>query len=259
MTSASGEMVTVDIVGSLRRLFFDLAARIVVLIVVILLIASAPLISVAFPAVAALPDSSLNYILADGSRVGVYELGKLRLGLLGYGFGWLAFVCPFCVGVYYMFIATVTRLSREKLEGLKERCPLWWAPLRLVGGAVLSYALVLAPAVAVVSYAESHVAAESALRNALGVENVEYVKIDGVLLTGDKWVSPSPLLYVLYFAGMLLVWSPVLVNLARHFKRYRKPPQKFARPIASPEPARSELHQRQRRKPRQPVLCVGSN
>jgi hypothetical protein len=221
MTSTKGETVTVDILGSFRRFVFDLSARVVVLIVVILLIASAPLITLAFPAVAVLPDSWLNCIFADGSRVGVYELGKLRLGLLGYGFGWLAFVCPFCVGVYYMFIGTVTRLSRERLEGLKERCPLWWAPLRLVGGAVLSYALVLVPAVVVMSYAESHTAVESALRNALVVENVEYVDIDGTRLQGDKWVSPTPLLYVLYFVGMLLVWSPVLVNLARHFMRYR--------------------------------------
>jgi hypothetical protein len=44
VTSTKGETVTVDIVGSLRRLCFDLAARVVVLIVVILLIASAPLI-----------------------------------------------------------------------------------------------------------------------------------------------------------------------------------------------------------------------
>jgi len=43
----------------------------------------------------------------------------------------------------------------------------------------VSYALALLPAVAGMLYAESHVAALSALRQALLVENFENIRIDG--------------------------------------------------------------------------------
>jgi hypothetical protein len=55
----------------------------------------------------------------------------------------------------------------------------------------VSYALALLPAVAGMLYAESHVAALSALRQALLVENFENIRIDGVLLLAidgfERW------------------------------------------------------------------------
>jgi hypothetical protein len=127
-------------------------------------------------------------------------------------------------------------------EGISPRTGIFWAACRQLGSMTVSYALVLVPAVAVICYAESHVAVESALRKTLVVENVEHVKIDGVLLQGDKWVSPAPLLYVLYFAGVFLVWSPVLVNLARHFMRYQKAPQGSKAPCTHPHLRPSARH-----------------
>jgi hypothetical protein len=213
--TTKGEMVTVDILGSLRRLLFDLATRLVVLVVVVLLIALAPLITLAFPAFAALGDHRI-YIVLRFFDDAVREERGMNTVILGYGFAWLAFVCPFCVSIYYMFVASVTRYARAAHEGISPRTGIFWAASRQLGSMVVSYALVLVPAVAFIRHAESHRSAESALRNRLFVEKVEYVNIDGVVLPGDKWVSPSPLLYILYFAGTLLVWSPVLVNFARH-------------------------------------------
>jgi hypothetical protein len=180
----------------------------------------APLITLAFPALAALGDHRI-YIVLRFFDDAVREQKGINTVILGYGFGWLALVCPFCVSIYYMFVASVTRYARAAHVGISPRTGIFWAACRQLGSMIVSYALVLVPAVGVRCYAESHMAVESALRKTLVVENVEYVKIDGTLLSGNKSVFPSPLLYVLYFAGMLLVWSPVLVNLSRHFVRYR--------------------------------------
>ena len=218
-------MVTVDILRSFRRLLFDVATRAVVLIVVVLVVASAPLITLAFPAFAALGDHRIFTVFRFFDDA-VREQKGISTALFGYGLGWLAFVCPLCVSIYYMFVASVTRYARAAHERISPRTGIFWAACRQLGSMIVSYALVLGPAVAVMSYAESHTAAEIALRNVMLVQNFEYIRIHGVLLPGDKWVSPTPLLYVLYFAGALLVWSPVLVNLARHSWRYRNTRQK---------------------------------
>ena len=220
MISASGGTVAVDILGSFRRFFFDLATRAVVLLVALLVIGFAPLITLAFPAFAALGDHQIYIVLRFFNGAAREQRGIDTL-ILGYGFGWLAFFCPLCVSVYYMFVASITRYARASHEGVSQRTGIFWAACRQLGSMFLSYALVLGPAVAVMSYAESHPTVESTLENALCVENIEYMNIDGTRLQGEKWLSPAPLLYVVYFGGMLLVWSPLLVNLARHFWRNR--------------------------------------
>lgn len=221
MTSAGGKTVTVDIFGSFRRLCFDLATRAVVLIVVILVVASAPLITLAFPAFAALGDHRIFTVFRFFNDAAREEKGVDTTILYG-GFCWLIVACPLCVSVYYMFVASITRCARAAHERISPRTGIFWAACRQLGSMVVSYVLVLVPAFAVMSYSESHPVFETVLRNSLCVEHVEYVNIDGTRLPGDKWVSPSPLLYTLYIVGMLLVWSPVLVNLARHFWRHRK-------------------------------------
>jgi hypothetical protein len=89
---------------------------------------------------------------------------------------------------WYMFIASVTRAARAKREGLSPRTGFLWAGGRLLCGWFLSFGSAMLAA-----FATSQL--------------VRTFRID----------TPSHFLFPALFLG---VWSPVTVNLLRHFTRY---------------------------------------
>ena len=143
-------------------------AHIVAFVVVLLVIAFAPILTLA----ATVWMASLNRVDPDEITASV---------LVG------SALCAF----WYMFVAAVTRVARAKREGISPRTGFFWAGGRLLGGWFLSFgSAVLA------------VFATSQLVRALRID------------------SPSHFLFPALFLG---VWSPVMVNLLRHFMRYFTP------------------------------------
>jgi hypothetical protein len=143
-------------------------AHIVAFVAVLLVIAFAPILTLA----ATVWMASLKRVDPDEITAAV---------LVG------SVLCAF----WYMFVASVTRAARAKREGLSPRTGFLWAGGRLFGGWFLSFgSAVLA------------VFAASQLARALRID------------------SPSHILFPALFLG---VWSPVIVNLLRHFMRYFTP------------------------------------
>jgi hypothetical protein len=101
--------------------------------------------------------------------------------------GWFI-VCPFCVGIWYMFVAAMTRYARAKYFGATPRSGFCWAGARLICGWFVSQAAVI---------------------GFLFAQRAFFGEADG----GNAAVQiVAPLL-------LLVAWSPVLVNLTRHFFR----------------------------------------
>ena len=139
--------------------------HIIAFVVVLLLIAAAPAITLA----AMLWMASINRIDPD----------EIILS---------AMVGPVLCALWYMFIATITRLARSKREGVPPRNGFLWAGARLFGGWFLSFA--------------------STILTVFGVSQ-------SVLHFGIK--NPSHILFPALFLG---VWAPVIINVLRHFMRY---------------------------------------
>ena len=91
--------------------------HIVAFVVVVLLIAAAPAITLA----AAVWMASLNRVDPD----------EITLS---------AMVGPILCAFWYMFVASITRAARTKREGVKPRTGFLWAGGRLFGGWLLSFA-----------------------------------------------------------------------------------------------------------------------
>jgi hypothetical protein len=137
-------------------------------VVIVLLIASAPLLTFA----AAVFMASISRIDPD----------EIILSVM---------VGPVFVAFWYMFVASITRMARAKREGVSPRTGFFWAGGRLFGGWFLSLA--------------------SAILAVLGVS--QFVGAFDIK-------NPSHILFPALFLG---VWSPVIVNLLRHFMRYFTP------------------------------------
>jgi hypothetical protein len=142
--------------------------HIIAFVVIVLLIASAPLLTFA----AAVWMASVNRIDPD----------EIILSVM---------VAPVLVAFWYMFVASITRMARAKREGVSPRTGFFWAGGRLFGGWFLSLSSALLAASTVSQF-------------------TAYIRIE----------HPSRLLFPVLFLG---VWSPVIVNLVRHFLRYFSP------------------------------------
>ena len=151
--------------------------HIIAFVVIILLIASAPLLTFA----AALWMASVKRVDPDEIILSV---------MVGTVF----------VAFWYMFVASITRMARAKREGVSPRTGFLWAGGRLFGGWFLSFG--------------------SAILRLFGVDR--FVGAFGIN-------SPSRILFPALFLG---VWSPVIVNLLRHFMRYFTPHAPIASPAA---------------------------
>jgi hypothetical protein len=136
--------------------------------VIILLIASAPLLTFA----AAVWMASINRIESD----------EIILSVM---------IAPVLVALWYMFVASITRMARAKHEGVSPRNGFLWAGGRLFGGWYLSFGSTILTVFMVSLFVRE---------------------------TGIK--RPSHVLFPALFLG---VWSPVIVNLVRHFMRYFTP------------------------------------
>ena len=150
--------------------------HIIAFVVVVLLIASAPLLTFA----AAVWMASMNRIDPD----------EIILSVM---------VGPPLVAVWFMFVASVTRLARSKREGVSPRTGFLWAGGRLFGGWFLSFASTILTVFMVSLFVRE---------------------------TGIK--RPSHVLFPALFFG---VWTPVVVNLLRHFMRYFTPRAPLASPV----------------------------
>ena len=106
--------------------------------------------------------------------------------------GWFVY-SPLFVGIWYMFIASWTRFARAERFGGNHRTGILWAAGRHIGGTLLSFAAVI---------------------TAIFVGRA-------ILGSTDGLSDAASALYVREFAPVLLLasWSPVLVNLTRHFMR----------------------------------------
>ena len=144
-------------------LFKRIAANVVAVVAICIFIAAAPLISI-------------------GVVVGV-ERNPHNADILA----WFTVACPFCVGIWYMFIATMTRYARAKYFGVTPRNGFLWVGSRLFGGWLLSQAVII------------------------GIALVVKTLVDG----GQSVLTPQTVAPLF----LLAVWSPVLVNLTRHFMR----------------------------------------
>jgi hypothetical protein len=151
--------------------------HIIAFLVIVVLIASAPLLTFA----AAVWMASVNRIDPD----------EIILSVM---------VGPVFVAFWYMFAASITRMARAKREGLPPRTGFLWAGGRLFGGWFLSFG--------------------SAISTLFGVD--QFVGAFGIN-------SPSRILFPTLFLG---VWSPVIVNLLRHFMRYFTPRPSITSPVA---------------------------
>jgi hypothetical protein len=151
--------------------------HIVAFVVIVLLIASAPLLTFA----AAVWMASINRIDPDAIILSVV-------------------VGPLLCAFWYMVIATITRLARSKREGVSPRNGFLWAGGRLFGGWFLSFG--------------------SAILALFGV---------GRVVGAFAISSSSRIVFPVLF---LAVWSPVTVNLLRHFMRYFTPRSRITSPVA---------------------------
>ena len=151
--------------------------HIVVFVVVVLLIAAAPVITLA----AAVWMASMNRIDPD----------EIILSVM---------VGPPLVAVWFMFVASVTRLARSKREGVSPRTGFLWAGVRLFGGWFLSFG--------------------SAILALFGV---------GRVVGAFAISSPSHIFFPALFLG---VWSPVIVNVLSHFMRYFTTRSRIKSPVA---------------------------
>ena len=145
--------------------------------VVVLLIAAAPVITLA----AAVWMASVKRIDPD----------EIILSVM---------IAPVLVAFWYMFAASVTRLARSKREGVSPRTGFFWAGARLFGGWLLSFGAAILALFAIDRFV-----------GAFGVTNSSHL---------------------LFPALFLAVWSPVIVNVLRHFVRYLPPHAPIASPAA---------------------------
>jgi hypothetical protein len=143
-------------------------AHIVAFVAVLLVVAFAPIITLA----ATVWMASLNRVDPD----------EITASIL---------VAPVLCAFWYMFVASITRAARSKREGVSPRTGFFWAGGRLFGGWIMSLA--------------SAILAVLAVSQLVGAFRID---------------SPS---YILFPALFLGVWSPVIVNLLRHFMRYFTP------------------------------------
>jgi hypothetical protein len=148
-----------ELINWIKHFFLAVAAHIAAFITIVLLIFAAPLISVA----------TVVWMLSHGVR---------SADLLG----WFGAGVPFCCGIWYMFVASMTRLARAKRFGVTPRTGFFWAGGRLFFGWAMSQAAVLILALAFTG------APDSAFN-----------------------------LYVILIG--VVAWSPLTVNLLRHFAR----------------------------------------
>jgi hypothetical protein len=151
--------------------------HIVAFVGIVLLIASAPLLTFA----AAVWMASMNRIDPD----------EIILSVM---------VGPLLCAFWYMFVASITRAARAKREGVSPRTGFLWAGGRLFGGWFLSFG--------------------SAILALFGV---------GRVVGAFAISSPSRIVFPVLFLG---VWSPVVVNLLRHFMRYVRPRSRITSPVA---------------------------
>jgi hypothetical protein len=151
--------------------------HIIAFVVIVLLIASAPLLTFA----AALWMASVSRIDPD----------EIILSVM---------IAPALVAFWYVFTASVTRMARSKREGVSPRTGFFWAGGRLFGGWFLSFG--------------------SAILALFGVNRVV-----GAFAIN----SPSRILFPVLFLG---VWTPVIVNLLRHFLRHFTPRSRITGPVA---------------------------
>jgi hypothetical protein len=151
--------------------------HIIAFVVIVLLIAAAPVITLA----AAVWMASINRVDPD----------EIILS---------AMVGPLLCSFWYMFVASITRAARAKREGVSPRTGFLWAGGRLFGGWFLSFG--------------------SAILALFGV---------GRVVGAFAISSPSHILFPALFLG---VWSPVIVNVLRHFVRYLPPHAPIASPAA---------------------------
>jgi hypothetical protein len=150
--------------------------HIIAFVVIVLLIAAAPVITLA----AAVWMASVSRIDPD----------EIILSVM---------VGPVLVAVWYMFVASVTRLAWAKREGVSPRTGFLCAGGRLFGGWFLSFG--------------------SAILALLGVDRV----VGAFAIS-----SPSRIVFPVLFLG---VWSPVIVNLLRHIMRYFTPRSRITSPV----------------------------
>ena len=151
--------------------------HIVAFVVAVLLIVAAPAITLA----AAVWMASINRIDPD----------EIILS---------AMVGPVLCAFWYMFVASITRATRAKREGVSPRTGFFWAGGRLFGGWLLSFASTMLTVFMVSLFVRE---------------------------TGIK--TPSHILFPALFFG---VWAPVIVNLLRHFVRYFTPHAPITSPAA---------------------------
>ena len=123
--------------------------------------------------------------------IGLVVWAELSPWVGGQFLGWFI-VCPVIAAIWYMFIATMTRYARAKYFGVSPRNGFLWAGVRLFGGWLLSQAMVIALVLAQIAV--------------LG-------PADGsVAMASERVRTMAPLL-------LLAAWSPVLINVIRHFMR----------------------------------------
>ena len=108
-------------------------------------------------------------------------------------------VGPLLCAFWYMFAASITRMARAKREEVSPRTGFLWAGGRLFGGWCLSFG--------------------SAILALFWVDRVV-----GAFAIN----SPNRILFPALFLG---VWSPVIINLLRHFMRYFMPRAPLASPV----------------------------
>jgi hypothetical protein len=137
--------------------------NIVAFVAVILLIASAPVITLIVAITCAL----------NSRPEPIYALALTLGGPM---------VCAF----WYMFVASITRAARARLEYTPDRTGFRWAVGRLIGGWFLSQVWVVAV----------------------------------LLPVGLLWKSAQDVpSYILYPSLSLAIWAPVIINLSRHLLR----------------------------------------
>ena len=151
--------------------------HLIVFAVVVLLIAAAPVITLA-----------AVVWMASAKRI---DPDEIILSIM---------VGPVLVAVWYMFIASITRAARAKREGVSPRTGFLWAGARLFGGWLLSFGAAILALFAIDRFV-----------GAFGVTNSSHL---------------------LFPALFLAVWSPVIVNLLRHFLRYFTPRARLTSPAA---------------------------
>jgi len=157
----------------LIRFIGKVISNIIAFVVICIVILSAPLASIAVVVLLEIDPISRSW--GDSNTI-----------------GWFVF-CPFFVGVWYMFIASMTHRARAKHLGLTPHTGILRSAGRHIGGTLLSFAAVLT----------AIFAGEAVLGPYAGMSET-------AIALSIRELAPVLL---------LAAWSPVLINLTRHFMR----------------------------------------